>query len=354
MNESRATEAARFYNHVYQERGYADFRAPSAHFAFQDLSGFIDAFDLRQRKCLEVGCGRGLFQDLVEDYTGIDLSRSAGRYLRKPFCCCSATSLPFEDCSFDAVWTVTVLEHVPEPEAALCEMRRVLRPGGLLFLKAAWHCRPWICEGIPVRPYATCHFGSAISRPHCPSESGCLSGQPGTPSSAFLSSWARCSGPLQPRYGFGGCRPTTRRSGWLIRTPLFRSILLTFFCGFAPREIRCSPILRLGRPSQAGGNHWWFGSGPASDSRGDVDQRHKSGRSAYRGLFVGRRSRKNALRSSTRRSGCLERREVSAVRHLGPARDVVIRLGPGSGHHRDVVRKDGGGRRHLDSAQRAG
>jgi SAM-dependent methyltransferase len=147
------TPAAKFYEAAYQSAGYADFTQPADHFALAELTGFLEGNQLREAKCLEIGCGRGAFQDLVPDYTGVDLSPTAGGHLRKPFVCSDATRLPFADHTFDAAWSITVLEHVPDPQAALEEMRRVLKPGGFLFLKPAWHCRPWICEGLPVRPY---------------------------------------------------------------------------------------------------------------------------------------------------------------------------------------------------------
>jgi ubiquinone/menaquinone biosynthesis C-methylase UbiE len=41
-----------------------------------------------------------------------------------------ATALPYEDASFDGAFLVTVLGEVPDRNAALRELRRVLRPGG--------------------------------------------------------------------------------------------------------------------------------------------------------------------------------------------------------------------------------
>lgn len=41
--------------------------------------------------------------------------------------------LPFAAATFDAVLNCGVVEHVPDPPAALLELRRVLRPGGWLF-----------------------------------------------------------------------------------------------------------------------------------------------------------------------------------------------------------------------------
>jgi ubiquinone/menaquinone biosynthesis C-methylase UbiE len=45
-----------------------------------------------------------------------------------------ARALPYGDASFDAVVLVTVLGEIPDPDAALAEIARVLRPGGRLLV----------------------------------------------------------------------------------------------------------------------------------------------------------------------------------------------------------------------------
>jgi ubiquinone/menaquinone biosynthesis C-methylase UbiE len=43
-----------------------------------------------------------------------------------------ATALPFPDASFDGAFLVTVLGEIPDPDSALRELRRVIKPGGRL------------------------------------------------------------------------------------------------------------------------------------------------------------------------------------------------------------------------------
>jgi demethylmenaquinone methyltransferase/2-methoxy-6-polyprenyl-1,4-benzoquinol methylase len=43
-------------------------------------------------------------------------------------------SLPYDDRSFDVVMAAHVLEHLPDPQRALAEMIRVLKPGEMVFL----------------------------------------------------------------------------------------------------------------------------------------------------------------------------------------------------------------------------
>jgi SAM-dependent methyltransferase len=117
------------------------------------VSRFVRQYGLEKARILEVGAGRGALQDIVSDYTALEISSEQKRFFHKPFVAASATKMPFKDGEFDAIWTINVLEHVPMPEQALSEMRRVLKDKGLLYLQAAWQCRTWAAEGYQVRSY---------------------------------------------------------------------------------------------------------------------------------------------------------------------------------------------------------
>ena len=163
--ETRSSQlrAAAFYEAAYREQpsvtrgiSYEETAAQAAN--DYDIEGqvreFVAHHRLEDKRILEIGSGRGYLQDVVADYTGLDLSPSVAPNYHKPFVVGSATALPFADSAFDAAWTVWVVEHIPTPEKAFEEMRRVVKPGGLLLLVVAWNCPPWLADGFAVRPYA--------------------------------------------------------------------------------------------------------------------------------------------------------------------------------------------------------
>ena len=104
---------------------------------------------------LDVGCGIGgsslyLAEKFNAAATGITLSpvqaRRAGERAvefglsdRTNFQVADALNMPFEDNSFDLVWSLESGEHMPDKQKFLAECYRVLKPGGKLILVTWCH-----------------------------------------------------------------------------------------------------------------------------------------------------------------------------------------------------------------------
>ena len=143
-----------FYENIDRDNIYTVETDPSTHPFYGLLIEFIKKWNLKNKKCLEIGSSKGIFQDLVDDYTGVDIAKTLSRYYHKKFVSVHGSELPFPDESFDAVFTYATHEHIPDVETALNEIVRVLRPGGVCFFAPAWHTRPWFAQGYQVRPYS--------------------------------------------------------------------------------------------------------------------------------------------------------------------------------------------------------
>ncbi len=130
----------------------------------ESVRSFVQDFHMEKARVLDVGAGTGYLQDIVENYVGLDISPTAARYYHKPFIEASATEMPIPDGDFDLVWSIWVLEHVPNLEQALSEMRRVVKDGGTLFLVPAWDCSPYLAQGYPVRPFSDFGWSGKLTK----------------------------------------------------------------------------------------------------------------------------------------------------------------------------------------------
>lgn len=122
----------------------------------QYLWGELKKFDQyvkEGQKILDVGCGNGRLYNLLKDknvnYIGVDNSEEMIRHARERFedqktgCIFEVGNilkLNYPDESFDAVFAIAVLHHIPSKKLrmqALSEVKRVLVPGGY-FVLTVW------------------------------------------------------------------------------------------------------------------------------------------------------------------------------------------------------------------------
>jgi len=111
---------------------------------------YLKKFAGKGDKILDLGCGYGrlneIFKDLDIDYVGTDLSVSQIKLARetypdKKFKTSKILSQPFKDDTFDKVFCLSVIHHIPSTDFKikfLREIKRILKPDGKLVL-TSWY-----------------------------------------------------------------------------------------------------------------------------------------------------------------------------------------------------------------------
>jgi SAM-dependent methyltransferase len=109
------------------------------------LKGIARHAPVMTGRLLDFGCGskpyRALFE--VDDYIGLDFENPGHPHLNEQIdVYYDGKRIPFGDASFDSVFSSEVFEHVFNLPEVLDEIKRVLKPGGLLLAT----CPFAICE----------------------------------------------------------------------------------------------------------------------------------------------------------------------------------------------------------------
>ncbi len=111
-------------------------------------------------RILDLGCGEGrhaITASLLakSQVVGVDLARDDLKVAHSrlsdfsspecTFICGNGKHLPFADSTFDKVICAEVLEHIPDYEAVLEEIKRVLKPDGLFAVSVPRFFPEWVC-----------------------------------------------------------------------------------------------------------------------------------------------------------------------------------------------------------------
>ena len=129
---------------------------------------------------LDVACGSGYGSYLLAEsgarhVSGIDISPKAIGYCRKryslrnlSFETMDARDLGFADASLDVAVSFETIEHIDDQDAFLSELKRVLRPGGLIIIstpnKAVYGKLPRQAHRFHVKEFSLDEFRGLIER----------------------------------------------------------------------------------------------------------------------------------------------------------------------------------------------
>ena len=154
-----------FYSSVNRDQVYTKETCQYCHGFYRTLKAFIENYELKTKRLLEVGSGKGLFQHIVENYIGLDIVESLRKYYKSPekyVVVKDGEPYPFPDNFVDAAFTYASFEHIPNVEIALGELLRVVKHGGYILFHSRWQVLPWVSKGLAVRSFSDLPFKAKL------------------------------------------------------------------------------------------------------------------------------------------------------------------------------------------------
>ena len=221
----------------------------SYEFEAEFFSRLLARYRVRPFRILVIGCGSGrepgtLAGRLRAEVVGIDLryerrrQPAAGAFLVQG----DAGTLCFRDGVFDAVYCFHVMEHVLAPVRAVCEMFRVLRPGGVAFVgtpnkgrlvgylggrATLWQKVAWNCQDLWMRV-----------RGRWANQMGAHAGFQPQELTALLGSAFGCVEPVSHLYYLSKYNRWAGILGRIVNQPSLSFIFPSVYCAALKEEVR--------------------------------------------------------------------------------------------------------------------
>ncbi|MHA2283341.1 MAG: class I SAM-dependent methyltransferase [Promethearchaeota archaeon] len=137
-----------------EKRDFIYLGTPDRLSAYRRILKFLKDEIRTSTKLLDVGCAAGQFVQLaIEegfDATGVDRSPGAIAYAYEHFglelILAEAENIPVPDSTYDVVTLHHVFEHFENPLHTLKEIKRILKPGGALFIETPNYLRFYLME----------------------------------------------------------------------------------------------------------------------------------------------------------------------------------------------------------------
>ncbi len=124
-----------------RDRGYSGEKMktpknPSRHWLEKEIMEYAASIPAGSM-ILDAGAGSCIYKANFAHckYESADFAQMSLKYDGLTYVC-DLMNIPVEDCRYDCILFSQVMEHLPEPELVLRELRRVLKPGGRIFCGA--------------------------------------------------------------------------------------------------------------------------------------------------------------------------------------------------------------------------